>query len=370
MLLGMKTKAQNEAKVARKLVFHRVAENLYRLETSGGYYALLKRGDKQFRRSLKTKDRKLADRRLAELRTQVSNLSVGDDARLSFEAVATRWMGATQHRLKASSIVRRKTCLKNLIPFFKGVTIRNVEQKHCERWLTERTPKIAAQTMAHELNVMRSIFDYAVGLGLLLQNPAKGIKRKPIVQAKMTIPTREQFRQLIAAIRASDGRADSQAKATAGADLVELLAYSGCRIAEANALTWADADFTKNTLTITGGAQRTKNSETRVVPMTGALRGLLERLKTERTPKPEDRISLHDSAKKCLETASRRLEMHKFHHHDFRHFFATTCIESGVDIPTVSRWLGHKDGGALAMRVYGHLRQDHSNAMVGRVLFD
>lgn len=40
-------------------MFHRVAENLYRLETSGGYYGLVKRGDKQFRRSLRTKDRKL-----------------------------------------------------------------------------------------------------------------------------------------------------------------------------------------------------------------------------------------------------------------------------------------------------------------------
>ena len=369
MLLAMKTKAQNEAKVARKLVFHRVAENLYRLETSGGYYALLKRGDKQFRRSLKTKDRKLADRRLVELRAQVVNLRVSDDARLSFEEVAARWMEATQHTLKASSIVRRQTCLKNLIPFFKGVTIRNAEQKHCERWLTERAPKIAAQTMAHELNVMRAIFDYAVGLGLLLQNPAKGIKRKPIVQAKMIIPTREQFRQLVAAIRASDGRADSQAKAASGADLIELLAYSGCRIAEANAITWADVDFTKNTLTVTGGEQGTKNREFRVVPMTSALRGLLERLQKERSPKPGDRVSLHGSAKKCLETAARRLGMHKFHHHDFRHFFATTCIESGVDIPTVSRWLGHKDGGALAMRVYGHLRQQHSLTMAQLVQF-
>ncbi|MHB8523566.1 MAG: hypothetical protein ACYDH9_22810 [Limisphaerales bacterium] len=50
----------------------------------------------------------------------------------------------------------------------------------------------------------------------------------------------------------------------------------------------------------------------------------------------------------------------------FRHFFATTCIESGVDIPTISRWLGHSDGGALAMRVYGHLRQEHSFAMIKR----
>jgi len=41
-------------------------------------------------------------------------------------------------------------------------------------------------------------------------------------------------------------------------------------------------------------------------------------------------------------------------HHDLRHLFATRCIEAGVDIPTVSRWLGHQDGGALCMKTYGH----------------
>jgi hypothetical protein len=41
-----------------------------------------------------------------------------------------------------------------------------------------------------------------------------------------------------------------------------------------------------------------------------------------------------------------------------------------VDIPTVSRWLGHKDGGALAMRVYGHLRDEHSVKMAKRVNFN
>ncbi len=54
---------------------------------------------------------------------------------------------------------------------------------------------------------------------------------------------------------------------------------------------------------------------------------------------------------------------------NFRHFLATRCIESGVDIPTVSRWLGHKDGGALAMRIYGHLRQKHSFAAIKKVGF-
>jgi len=58
-----------------------------------------------------------------------------------------------------------------------------------------------------------------------------------------------------------------------------------------------------------------------------------------------------------------------FTHHDLRHLFATRCIESGVDIPTVSRWLGHKDGGALAMKTYGHLRDQHSTNMAQKVVF-
>jgi len=137
----------------------------------------------------------------------------------------------------------------------------------------------------------------------------------------------------------------------------------------ANALTWADVDFLKNTLTVTGGDQGTKNREYRVVPMAGALRGLLERLKAAHSPKPEDRIALIGDAKRCLARACRQLGLPKFSHHDFRHFYATTCIESGVDIPTVSRWLGHKDGGTLAMRVYGHLRNEHSIASALRVSF-
>jgi len=49
--------------------------------------------------------------------------------------------------------------------------------------------------------------------------------------------------------------------------------------------------------------------------------------------------------------------------------FATRCIEAGVDIPTVSRWLGHQDGGALCMKTYGHLRDEHSANEAKKVAF-
>ena len=70
-----------------------------------------------------------------------------------------------------------------------------------------------------------------------------------------------------------------------------------------------------------------------------------------------------------LRNACRKHGIPRLRHHDLRHLFATRCIESGVDIPTVARWLGHKDGGALAMRIYGHLRNEHSQEMPKKVKF-
>ena len=68
-----------------------------------------------------------------------------------------------------------------------------------------------------------------------------------------------------------------------------------------------------------------------------------------------------------MNRAAKVVNMARITHHDLRHLFATICIESGVDIPTVSRWLGHKDGGALAMHTYGHLRREHNVAQAQKV---
>src|SRR5471032_316176 len=88
--------------------YTRVAECLYRSDASGIYYALVKKSGKQIRRSLKTDDRKLAERRLADFREQVERLDLGQGkSRLTFEDVATRWLDSLRSHLKASSARRR-----------------------------------------------------------------------------------------------------------------------------------------------------------------------------------------------------------------------------------------------------------------------
>lgn len=100
------------------------------------------------------------------------------------------------------------------------------------------------------------------------------------------------------------------------------------------------------------------------------MRALLERLRGERSDcNPEDRVMLVRECLKSMNRAAEIVGIPNLTHHDLRHLFATRCIESGVDIATVSRWLGHKDGGALALRVYGHLRDQHSSDMAQKVSF-
>jgi len=149
------------------------------------------------------------------------------------------------------------------------------------------------------------------------------------------------------------------------------LAFTGCRKGEAGQIEWRDVDFEAGEIVVRGDAETgTKNWEVRRVPMIPYARALFERMRAERAEEPLDsKVFLVRESQKSLDRACKKVGADRITHHSLRHLFATRCIESGVDIPTVSRWLGHRDGGALAMRVYGHLRNEHSIEQAQRVTF-
>ena len=114
----------------------------------------------------------------------------------------------------------------------------------------------------------------------------------------------------------------------------------------------------------------TKNWTVRRVPLIPDARALFERVRSDRPGESLDtKVFRVSECQKALDRACKKIGADRITHHDLRHLFATRCIESSVDIPTVSRWLGHKDGGALAMKTYGHLRREHSIAQAQKVSF-
>lgn len=341
--------------------FQKVAECLYRNTSSGGYYALVKASGKQIRKSLRTKDRKIAERRLRDFRHQVTGLDLtSGKAKLSFEDLADRWLKNASVGLKASSVLRKKTCIKALSKYFKGSEVRKITVVMCEDWAQRRSPKIASATFNYEQESLKGMLDYAKREGIILNNPAETIKRRKLGKSAILIPSKEQFDLLIKTLRTADIRYQD------AANLVQLLAFSGMRKAEANALRWEDVDLDRDSFTVTGGELGTKNHESRVVPLFPNLRDFLKKLREEAEwigiEKGQAIIPVKD-AKKALMTACKKANLPNFTHHTMRHYFVSNAIEKGIDFKTIAAWVGHKDGGLLVAKTYGHLRDTHSFEM-------
>ncbi|MFM7103325.1 MAG: tyrosine-type recombinase/integrase [Verrucomicrobiota bacterium] len=59
-----------------------------------------------------------------------------------------------------------------------------------------------------------------------------------------------------------------------------------------------------------------------------------------------------------------------FGFHDARHRFISSAVMAGIDFMTIASWVGHKDGGVLIGKVYGHLANDHKRRMADRLQLD
>jgi integrase len=202
------------------------------------------------------------------------------------------------------------------------------------------------------------IFDIGVKAKILRRNPARALKRMPPSQKVMDLPNRTQWAAMVAHIRKGAGWG------TKTADLVEGLAYSGIRIGEGRSLEWGHIDWERNQFVI-----YPEKSRPRTNPMVDDFRNLLLRIKGDRQPSPAEKVFQCQEATMSLAKASALVGKPKMTHHDLRHLFATNCIEQGVDIPTLSKWLGHRDGGALAMRTYINVRTDHGVQAAKKVSF-
>jgi integrase len=140
---------------------------------------------------------------------------------------------------------------------------------------------------------------------------------------------------------------------------------------------WQDVDLKQKQLTI-GAEGDTKNRSARVVDFNPKLKAHLVDMKNRRAPDSQwlfpspqrgDRDIPAKTFRESLGLARTQAKMPDFNFHDCRHHFISMCVMSGVDFMTIAAWVGHRDGGVLIGKVYGHLANEHRKAMAERVNF-
>ena len=362
--------------------------NLY-VHRNGGYYFRVTVGRKQIWESLHTKLKSVAEARAAERHRAVraaaktiaaakaGKLTMGQAIELALQEVdqSPDLKPATKHFRRKASVALLKSWpdLKKLDP--RKLTPHQVKEwSHRVRTATPLhvpyralSPMRTAQGCSvskHNsmLDILRMALDVAVREGAAFSNVARhdSISRPAQRPKAQTLPKRSDFPALIAQMRTIGGNAKH------AADLAEFLAYSGARKNEAAHVLWRDVDFQRNTVLL----RKTKNGDPRVIPLIAELRRLLKCLKESRPfDTPDSAVMVMREAQKSIDSAAKKARVTRLTHHDLRHLFATTLIEHGIDIHTVARLLGHKDAGALAMRTYGHLRDEHAQRVMAQVSY-
>jgi integrase len=349
-------------------------QNLVR-HKSGRYYARAFAGGKEVWKSLKTSHFSVAQAKLAEFlkehRERVSNSNGEVSARMTFGEAARIHLRNLDDNVRIKPRTRhywlqRHAALIKSWPGLSETEIRKITQADCKKWASIYAKAVSPTNYNNTLALLRHILNVAIEAGVIYSNPAVALKRAAIRGKEIALPSTEKFNALIAEMRAGHGRDSVNC-----ADFAVGLAFTGCRKGEAGQIEWRDVDFEAGETIIRGDSEtNTKNWELRRVPLIPDARALFERMWTERQGEPLDaKVFRVGECQKALDRACKKVGSDRITHHDLRHLFATRCIESGVDIPTVSRWLGHKDGGALAMKTYGHLRREHSIAQAQKVSF-
>ena len=210
----------------------------------------------------------------------------------------------------------------------------------------------ASSRNAH-VQILKEVFALALRDKMILESPAahlKYIKReKPI---RLT-PTWEQFKAIVADVRAQVFNADAKDSA----DFLEFLGLAGLGQAEAGSLTRADVDLEAGRIitfrhkTVTGFA----------IPIFPQLRPLVERLCEGKAN--HEKLFKIANAKHALTNACKRLGFPPFSQRSLRRMFITRAIERGVDVKVIAQWQGHRDGGKLILDTYSHVRAEHSDRM-------
>jgi len=367
--------------------------NLLQYVSTGLYFARVKVNGKLIRRGLDTNVFSTAKLRLADFikKQHEPKPEIG-----TFGAALKSYLRAlhSTHDISGDTKRYRRYCVRALLKSWSGLRAVPLEKlrltkthgeaykddaafKLCQSWAQRFSAAKDEQYFNNTLSVLRSVLE--IGGILTDQNPARRIKRIGVKPSELQLPEPAHFQKLLEALEKGGSGSQISWQSRHCADMVRFLAFSGCRLSEARKVTWADVDLVRGEIRVWNAkrSKRSSASQTRQVPIIPAMRELLERLKKERIeheiPLPcqnrADHVCLISECEKSLTGACEKAEVARLTHHDLRHLFATRCIEAGVDIPTVSRWLGHQDGGALAMRTYGHLRREHSAAMAQRVTF-
>ena|GEM_PF-2513245 len=219
-----------------------------------------------------------------------------------------------------------------------NIPIGEIKRADVSEILQDIAKRSSGPTANRYFAVLRGALNWAIReRGYLRDNPVKGIK-----QYKEN-PGRIRWLEYDEAERLLNACKDNPRLFM----FVSIGLYTGMRASEITNLKWQDIDFDKKTIFI----PKSKNGETRTIPLEDELKKLLEKWPRRGELVVGD-YSYHKVFDRAVERAGIEAKPERLTFHGLRHTYATWKLRDGTDMRTLAHLLGHKTL-AMVMR-YAH----------------
>ena len=175
-----------------------------------------------------------------------------------------------------------------------------------------------------ELALLKKIYSWAIGKGLVEENPVKKVKffsEMDTARTRTLSPDEEE--RLLAEI-------SSRLR-----PVVLTALNTGLRRSEILGLKWTDIDFREGLIRV----EKPKNGKVRFIPINSTLR--VELLRQKESERNLTFVFPFKSIQEGFENARRRAGCEDLTFHDLRRTFGTRMLEHGFNIVTISKLYGH-----------------------------
>jgi integrase len=274
---------------------------------------------------------------------------------------------------KLASADQESRRMKKILEFFDSINITylsDVTPYHIEQlraWLKSMKVKKGDQVLDKPrsqamlnryMQLLRGMFYRAIDWEIYKgPNPLRKVKfyrEQPAIKPL----SHDEAKAVLEACRQIGARKGASSPQKAFADLVEFGLNTGMRKSEILNLQWKDIKNWEATV-------KGKGNRTRTVPLNAASRAIVERQRRQ-TPFvfPIENREQQDLFRRTV-LRIRALTGIPFHFHLCRHYFATTLLERGADIVTISSILGHSK--MMTSLLYSHTDREKKKTAVEKL---
>lgn len=283
------------------------------------YWARAQRKNREFRASLQTTDRRVAERRYRDWLDQLDATAWGDKPRYTFKEAVKKFIGEHFPTLKPSSATRYVVSLKWFGDRFESLFVDQIGTEQLSDFETWRRENGAsAPTIRRDLACLSSVFASMQEWEWVepAANPVPGYLKRRGKRGLKEAPPRQRY------LSEDEERALLGKAAPSVREAVALAIDTGLRREELFSLTWTQVDLARGVIATT---TKTKSGRQRSVPLPERSRTILaQRRAAQRLAVSSVHVFTHEDGsrigqmEKGFKGAARRAELAAVRWHDLR----------------------------------------------------